>query len=162
MRVLTFSKYFPAKHPKAGRPTFFVEKIFSALTHIIPSPTITPDFNWAQFQDCDLPKYHTIRAGNRWKVGDKFSARVWSGAPYRSKQTEFAQIEVKDAIPFQIDYAGYWLNDKYLEYEQLIQVAKNDGLSPLEFIDWFEIHPKKQALGFTGQVICWKPGLYNL
>lgn len=31
-------------------------------------------------------KHHTIRAGNRFKTGDYFSPRVWSGSPYNSKQ----------------------------------------------------------------------------
>lgn len=34
-------------------------------------------------------KYHTIRAGNRFKKGDYFSPRIWTDKPYASKQYQF-------------------------------------------------------------------------
>lgn len=110
------------------------------------------------------PKGHTIRAGHRFKAGDKFSPRIWSGVPYRSKQLilapdtlivntfDFVIINVsKDHAHFTlscpardliINTAGFYLND----------LAKNDGLSREDLLAWFK-YPK----GFKGQVICWDP-----
>lgn len=33
-RVITFSRFFPKTHPKAGNPTFFVEKFWKGLQQI--------------------------------------------------------------------------------------------------------------------------------
>lgn len=44
-------------------------------------------------------KEHTIRKGKRWKVGDKFSPRIWSGKPYKSKQIILApDTEIKQVF----------------------------------------------------------------
>lgn len=165
MRVLTFSRSYPAKHPKSGQPTHFVEQIWKSFYKDGVCPDEVSGWINAYMKVMDVAsfnavgkKHHTIRAGNRWKPGDKFSARVWSGLPYRSKQVEFAQIEVKEVHSFRIDYAGYWLNDQYVKYEQLCTIARNDGLEPIDFIDWFEIHPKK-VTEFRGQIISWSDNL---
>jgi hypothetical protein len=31
MKVITFSRTYPSYHPKAGQPTYFVEKVWSSL-----------------------------------------------------------------------------------------------------------------------------------
>lgn len=162
MKVLTFSRYYPKGHPKAGQFTFFVEKIFAGLApSIIPDPLIIPGFIWAQFQDCRLPKHHTIRAGARFKAGDMASLRIWSDKPYRSKQLEFAQVEVKKVWSIEI-----WLSDQItiglpeiagvqLRMLPLCVVAENDGLECSDFEAWFRLHPKKKGKVFAGQIICW-------
>ncbi|WP_315823031.1 hypothetical protein [Paraflavitalea speifideaquila] len=107
------------------------------------------------FQDyvCDLPKAHTIRAGNRWKAGDLASLRVWTGRPYNSKQIEFAQVEVKKT--WDISIADDFLHlgngiSGFNEDHPLIQlIAKNDGLSPTDFISWFQ--PQKYPLIFMAR-----------
>lgn len=88
-KIITFSRNFPVKHLKAGQPTYFVEKIWEQIG--LPEKEFSfnlPD-EYCNFlrQDSDLiwQKSHTIRSGHRWKVGDTFSPRVWSGNPYRSK-----------------------------------------------------------------------------
>jgi hypothetical protein len=155
MKVLTFSRHFPKGHPKATQPTFFVEKIFAGLTpSITPDPLIIPGFIWAQFDDCKLPKHHTIRAGSRFKPGDMASLRVWSDKPYRSKQVEFAQVEVKKVWEIEIG-AFWWIDNRILEHDQVMNLAKNDGLAYDDFVNWFNIHPKKKEQVFTGQIICW-------
>jgi hypothetical protein len=96
MRVITFSKFYPAYHEKRGCPTHFVEKIWKYLYDL---PGMSWDVGEYQQQHDNhfgpeqvisvhqfAPKLHTIRAGNRWKPGDVFSPRVWSGRPYASKQ----------------------------------------------------------------------------
>ena len=155
-KVLTFSRVFPAYHPRKGEETQFVGQIWNALKVLqLPLPKIeelSPNF-----LDTILPmreigcKYHTIRAGHRFKVGDKFSPRVWSGKPYASKQITIAQdIEVKKVWYFDIDplTGNYLLNGVEQNLAQLKEIATNDGLEIDDFECWF---PKS----FRGQIICW-------
>src|SRR3989304_2910881 len=103
-RIITFSTTFPSYHPRRGELTYFREKLligFGLSGYDMKSFPITLDYKsekewwWA--------KYHTIRAGNRWKVGDMFSPRVWSGKPYNSKQIIIApDIEVMKIWDFEI------------------------------------------------------------
>lgn len=103
-KVITFSRFFPAYHPKAGQPTFFVEKIWA---HLLLTCKMFPEDCEAfltherckgmfdlkkvnEFMFANTPKIHTIRAGSRWKKDDQFSPRVWSGKPYYSPQITFA------------------------------------------------------------------------
>lgn len=139
-RVITFSKTFPAYHPKAGQPTHFVEKLWKCF-----GINALEDFT---------PKCHTIRAGHRWKVGDKFSPRVWSGKPYRSPQIIFSKdIEIKKVWDFEIKptekYARYYVNGKEMVCTDFAKLAMNDGLDPGDFEDWF------QYKAMQGQIICW-------
>lgn len=166
MRVLTISRHFPTNHRRAAQPTFFVEKIMACLADQVPGWKMKNDFvmyDWHEYFNCTMPKGHTIRAGARWKAGDTASLRVWSGKPYRSKQVEFAQVEVKKMYPFiihqvggetlwQIPGVGCGNFDSTCSGLQLI--ARNDGLECDDFVNWFKIHPKNKD-GFTGQVISW-------
>lgn len=157
-RVITFSTKFPSTHPKKGEPTFFVEKMYNSLylLKVVPKP-LEDIFNFK----IKAQKHHTMRSGNRWKVGDKFSPRIWSGMPYKSKQIVIDRdIEIKKIFDvtvksrledgerlFQVSINGKTLNTK----EQYAELAKNDGLSETELLDWFW-NPKKP---FVGQIICW-------
>lgn len=105
-KVLTFSRVYPSYHPKAGQPTYFVEKIVKSLHWDRPHPPvdIRADFDSDIYINVQ-PKHHTIRAGHRWKVGDWFRPVVWGNdinpksgrsGPYHSKQIIFApDIQVK-------------------------------------------------------------------
>lgn len=184
MKVMTFSRFFPAYHPRKGEPTYFMERIwkqiktgnhrdgeYSINTNV---PRQMKDGHWQlphlwRDQMCDdefFPKFHTIRAGNRWKVGDKISARVWTDKPYQSKQHEFAQLEVKKTWPIEVEvfktfgYAIYvgklyvcdWeinTGNNYLPY-----LATNDGLTKEDFLSWFKLDNEK-PMPFSGQIICW-------
>lgn len=98
-----------------------------------------------------IPKHHTIRAGHRWKVGDKFSPRVWSGKPYRSKQIQFApEIEVQKIWRFEIDSHAVYLDGCYMPADTVGICANNDGLSFVDLMHWLR-YPRH----FTGQIICW-------
>jgi len=165
MKVITFSRFYPAYHPRKGEPTEFIEKIWKGVyedSSDVPFPHELAGV-WSAYCEMDnlIPKYHTIRAGNRWKVGDWFSPRVWSGKPYKSKQIEFAPpIQVKKVWELEIEVGKkYWffkLNGEDIsnekenfnidEFTELL--AKNDGLLLSDFLNWF---PKS----FTGQIICW-------
>lgn len=174
MRVITFSTKFPKYHPRAGEETMFIEKIWKGLktsdrrdgeyTIWSKHPRLMKAGYWQlphvwsdKMNDKKFtPKFHTIRAGDRWKVGDFFSPRIWSGRPYASKQIVIAPpIEIKKI--WQVEISGEELRKtvgiihSYSIYQTLIplaDVAKNDGLSIEDFINWF---PKN----FVGQIICW-------
>jgi hypothetical protein len=170
MKVLTFSRHFPKGHPKEGQATCFVEKTLRTLS--------IPDYwdkfyEWNEEKPIELlkefaskfyyptigEKHHTIRSGSRLKADDMASLRVWSGAPYRSKQIEFAQVEVKHTWDIEIYATGFILEMKVsgvlLDKEGQERVALNDGLNLIDFYNWFKIHPKKTGLRFTGQIISW-------
>jgi hypothetical protein len=173
MRVITFSRYFPKGHPKAGQPTYFVEKIWKGLWDKEESGHNPIYPQWMNYDQAfpvtyDIkenihnhqPKWHTIRAGNRWKVGDQYSPRVWSGRPYASKQIEFAPpITIEKIWEFGISKDDYFLRDesgviKSVGFNRLIEIAQNDGLGADDFEAWFAIHPKKGVATFTGQILC--------
>jgi hypothetical protein len=172
MKVLTCSRYFPKGHPRQTQPTFFVEQILNA---ILPreingvvnrddiSPAILPYLNDFVLLDGRTNKHHTIRAGSRFKPGDMASLRVWSDKPYRSKQIEFAQVEVKKVWRIEIwpligrnMFIGFpVIPGKEMRVIPLCDVATNDGLECNDFIDWFAIHSKKSEDIFRGQIISW-------
>lgn len=150
-KVIMFSRVFPVYHPKAGEPTNFVEKIWTSLEDY-DKIKFHKDLKSAYLSESFSPKYHTIRAGHRFKVGDVFSPRVWAGKPYRSKQLKIANdLEVKQVYDFELrkgDF-NYYLNGKLLKIDQLKEVAKNDGLHIDDFECWFN------SADFDGQIICW-------
>ena len=156
-KVITFSRVFPKYHPKAGQPTYFVEQIYNSLfskNNLMDYP------KGLDIEDTIMGvKKHTIRNGNRWKVGDKFSPRVWSGNPYNSKQIILCEdLEVKKVFDFEIKIVevdgGFasigFLNEKRVSPDFLMEIAENDGLILEDFLAWFQF-PKS----FKGQVICW-------
>lgn len=188
MKVITFSRFFPVKHPRAGEPTYFVEKLLLGLLEVrqfsigkccelareAGFPESHPMYYIDGIRSCQYgPKHHTIRAGNRWKVGDQFSPRVWSGKPYQSKQVQFAPpITIEKIWEFSIiDEDGYrWFcigDQKYrADYRRgwhahykLIDIAKNDGLDLDSFMDWFMMNPNKDGQLFTGQILCWNKNI---
>jgi hypothetical protein len=188
-RVITFSRVFPTYHPKKGEPTYFVEKLskgfpeYSADDFIaLPSDPHKGLFNlivlaidkWMEL----APKYHTIRSGSKWKVGDKFSPRVWSGKPYSSKMITIApDIEIKKVWDITIttqdddgenDWSFIEINgksytvysDEYLS-DTIKELAKNDGLSTTDLFEWFKLDRSRTQREngedkiFKGQIISW-------
>jgi len=159
-RVITFSRYFPSYHPRKGEDTFFVEKILNGIGEKMQSGIVDLNLlskevrsivnDFVLLCSSEDIKSHTIRAGNRWKVGDKFSPRVWSGNPYRSKQITIAP-DITIANVFDVEFLGFtkWVNGKVLNNYELAELAKNDGLNIYDFNNWFN------KLPFVGQVICW-------
>ena len=165
-KVLTFSRTYPAYHPKKGQPTNFIEKIWLSLISegiISTSKAIElskntgiGDFTMNNIRSIDLLlKNHTIRAGQRFKVGDKFSPRVWSGKPYQSKQIIIApDIEVKKTWDFEsVSDGTFLLNGKYVDVTSS-NIPENDGLNTDDFLDWFPVGKE-----FKGQIICWNENI---
>ena len=180
-KVLTFSRQFPAYHPKAGQPTGFIESIVNSgvigcpefdtgssidLLKLNPNLKWQVVFEYAKTWNTTIAafgngKHHTIRAGHRFKAGDWFSPRVWSGQPYQSKQIIIAPpIQVKKVWDFEIcddgriQIDGKTIFDPDFQFaelnKRLIEISVNDGLSVVDLLSWFK-HPKS----FTGQIICW-------
>lgn len=158
-KVITFSRVFPKYHPKAGQPTYFVEKVYKSLfiMKCVP-PELATDFNFAVMNDENYKaKHHTIRNGNRWKVGDKFSPRVWSGKPYNSKQIILSDdVKIEKIFNIKIEVEGNfhtaYIDGKNVNQETMEIVAMNDGLSLSELYNWFN-------KSFEGQIICWSDAI---
>lgn len=185
-RIITFSREYPKYHPKAGQPTYFVEKFYNSLGDIIPrrkcgyyyiqSCGLNPNLDngtklrfydsvKSEITDC---KHTTIRAGHRWKVGDKFSPRVWSGKPYNSKQITIApDIEVVKVWDFELTASLWWdecrakINGLNIELYEFEQLSYNDGLSAKDMLLWLagpNLADSKRK-PFNGQIICWNPNI---
>jgi hypothetical protein len=159
-KVITFSRQYPSYHPKKGEPTFFVEKFYNSLY----SKNNLMDYPEGLTVDDSITgmKHHTVRAGHRFKVGDYFSPRVWSGVPYKSKQIILAPDTLIrktwhfDIIGTDFSLSGRLENALTGEGFDLSELAKNDGLDGPDFFDWFCDSPdfrKKEE--FHGQIICW-------
>lgn len=156
-KTITFSTHFPAKHPKAGQPTYFVEKICKGLISL-DLYFKESEFNADYFNSMDhAPKWHTIRSGQRFKAGNMFSPRIWSKAPYRGPQITIApNLEIKKVWPIEILNRKVFINGVYYgQYSfgyndpNILKLAINDGLSLEDFDGWFG------AEFFHGQIICW-------
>lgn len=176
-RVITFSRNFPKGHARAGEPTYFMEKIWKSLLERgqpmisgIGNNDLSYDYFNNHQQELQTKK-HTIRRGHRWKAGDVFSPRVWSGVPYRSRQIIIApDIKIVRADKIQILSTGeininvqafFYINGRLFDFLDgkreniyLTDLAKNDGLSREDFISWFGIGLAKQKT-FSGQIIIW-------
>jgi len=168
-RVLTFSRVFPSYHPRAGEPTYFVEKIWESQIRLLEislsrccelsRETGIGNYTMNSIRKIDFePKYHTMRAGHRWKVGDWFSPRVWSADPYRSKQIQFSpDIQIKQVWDFEFTFDDlvYIGNELYAyssSHEALEKLASNDGLTQADLLAWFN-------KPIEGQIICWNENI---
>jgi len=166
MKDIKFSRVFPAYHPQAKQPTDFVEKIWKQLlssfdSEVHKAAILDLRFFYLDPHDRELwdvskidsmsNKSHTIRKGHRFKAGEYFAPKVWTGKPYRSKTYQFAPaIEIKKVFDFKIKNNQVLIDDKLYATLDLNRVAKNDGLRLCDFFDWFQF-PKE----FEGQIICW-------
>ncbi len=138
--ILTLCRVFPVTHYRAGEPTDFEGKLKSG------EKKHTIRYNAKNVWD---ERYKGIASGAKY-----LSVREWTGRPYNSEQREFAQYEKiglqhitmtydsSDAVP------QAWVDDKKVPVEVL---AKNDGLSVEEFVEWFFGSSKSNV--FEGVVI---------
>lgn len=176
MRVITFSTKFQSKHPRKGEPTYFVEAILTQLGIDYTNHDyflllkelnnkFTDDQLYLFFQELSeniQPKSHTIRASHRFKEGDFFSPRVWSGKPFATPQIIFAPpVEIKKIYTISI-YRGNdvkirrGLSTYFCSYMSpgFDTLCKNDGLSVIDLYDWF-----KMPCRFDGKIICWNENI---
>lgn len=169
-RVLTFSRQYPVGHPKAGEPTWFVEKIVSNLMQTNQEYFMSHARELIDAQYLDPRKFfevgqkgHTCREGHHWQVGDKFSPRIWTFQPYRSKQLAIGpDVEVVAVWNMFVEATGaVFINGEHVVphdangHLDLADVAHNDGLSVADFIAWIISPCVLKGREFDGQIICW-------
>jgi len=163
--VLSFSTVFPSHHPRKGEPTYFVQKIWKGLVEEPDDALYSHDVagHWSVYKEIHntiKPKFHTLRAGNRFKVGDFFLPRIWSGKPYCSKQFSiWNPIQVRKTWDVKITIEKFTF-ELLLEGKlpkDLEEIAINDGLSVYDFIYWFRY--KKSHFEMDGQIICWNDSI---
>lgn len=161
-KVLILSRTFPSYHKRKGEPTHFVEKFLNSLPNnegLYEIEDLNPNITkiTEEFWETIEMNYHklglkltTIRRGNRFKTGDKFSPRVWSGKPYRSKMIKIAKdVVVFKTWEFEIKNGLFYVDGKVTLPEHISTV---DGFKYIDdFLDWFRF-PNE----FKGQVISWK------
>jgi len=157
MKVITFSTRFPKGHPSAGAFTFFPELIWAGLpiddgqleAAIKPyKDVVCLQIVQQMRQNGKRAKLHTIRAGDRWKVGETFQPRVWQFEPYRSKQLDFCPpLTLTHVQGFVFDGLQYH-TAKPINDTALRRLAANDGLTVDEFKAWF-------TEPFAGQILSW-------
>lgn len=179
-RIITFSTSFPKGHPRAGQPTWFIEALWK---HFYPNGVpnklfneVESAFGIGEFWGFNtvfptiIPKIHTIRRGHRWKAGDHASLRVWSGKPYNSKQVVIVEhdVEIVKTYKFRKQGRSIFVDGKRIllinatighgtikQQTDLRQIAQNDGLSLVDFMDWFN------KPNFSGQIICFSDPQYK-
>ena len=123
MKVLMLANEFPSFHPMRGKPTGFAEKFLRG------------------------EKIHTCRLNAEvfWKTGDIVSVRRWTGKAYQSVQTVIAEPVALRVVPVTIEFTrNGWL---FVTLDGLKldsrEFAKNDGLSFIDFLNWFFPRRKK-------------------
>ncbi|NRT11511.1 hypothetical protein [Flavobacterium sp. 14A] len=177
-KVITFSRTFQKGHPREGEKTNFVEKFWNSFNFELEkneelihtqdlfdlwdlNPGLKFGFVLSDFLKTvdnqvriTTKKNHTIRSGNRFKKGDFFSPRVWSGKPYNSKQIIINEDTlITDVYDFEIlENSKIYINQVWIASfgsENCSIIAENDGLDSVDFQNWFS------KLPFKGQIICW-------
>lgn len=130
--VLIVSRAFPMTHPRAGEPTNFIPNILAKI------------------------KKHTIRSNYElWKQrvaevqrGEAvISVRVWTADPYRSKQQQIEELQFRQDSQIGVEKliitdSLYTVVPEDNDYQctsiPLKTLAVNDGLKPIDFMDWFD------------------------
>jgi hypothetical protein len=138
--ILTLCKAFPATHRKAGQPTGFENKLNAG------EKIHTIRYNAKDVWD---DRYKGIASGRKY-----LSVREWTGRPYNSIQREFARFDKIGLQKIGMTYGAsdtfphIWIDGKEVSIEK---VAKNDGLSVEDFVEWFFGNSKSNT--FSGVVI---------
>jgi len=174
MKVITFSRKFPAHHPRAKQLTFFAEKFWqSMIDNDKTAKAFAPfkakyrkEFGFTTdgqgWQEPHIAKHHTIRKGHRWKKGDSFSPRVWGeninpksgkSGPYQSKQITIGpDTEITEVYDFRITKKGeIFLGETEIHLPELRIIARNDGFENSDDLEHWFANVKE----FDGQIICW-------
>lgn len=134
---LMIAQQFPVGHPKRGEPTHFIDKIRSG------------------------EKIHTIRANYPlWKKRfDEINAgraclslRIWTGQPRKSPQEEIFRFDKSHGIGIErleftdSQFNMMTVNGQYCFANIETSIAKHDGLSFVDFRDWFKQYDLSEPL----------------
>ena len=170
--VITLSQVFPTWHKRAGEPTKFRAAFLSGQTC---SKCKKRNHAMCTSECFSVLKIHTIRANyplwlkriTEVQQGKAvLSVRQWSGKPYRSPQIEITRLTVKHGVGIQkvVFYRTEWYDDDNkchycydvtLDNDKGINIddiARNDGLNPIDFIEWFDRDICKQKLDDDGRI----------
>lgn len=183
-RILTFSRTFPAYHPRKGEPTFFVEAI---LTQLEIDYTSYNYFDWLVKNNSEIdssflenfmdsfkqniqPKSHTIRNHAKpIKVSEFINPKCWAGKPYNKTkegywQIKFApDIEVKKTWDFEIevddDYTCFLIDNKpfcEMNSKMTTNTGQLDYLAKNDGLNTLDLlYWFKHPSPFSAQIICW-------
>jgi len=162
-KVIILSPTFPKYHQRAGQRTHFIEKFVRSFKWIESLKgkgvhTDYPEFDYDLANSWNLaPKFHTIRAGHRWREGQWFSPRMWSASPYRSKQRIICiDLQIVKIYRFEIKSNGLYLDGKKIGLTAQ-EISMNDGFERyIDMLDWIQ-YPKD----FEGQILFWVDPKYN-
>lgn len=183
-KKITFSRTFPAYHPRKGEPTYFVEAILTQLNIkyksyeyylwlIENNPKIGAAFLqdfWISLMKNVPPKSHTIRQHKRpLKIGEFINPNCWAGKPYNKTKEGFWQIKFAPDVlvkkTWSIDIRPYFVNDKLGGVSAILindcfcfdwlKLASNDGLSEFELCEWF----KPSLPIYKANIICWNENI---
>ncbi len=157
-KVIIFSTTFPAHHPLAGSPTYFVDQFLNSLNRwpqaenktVINAELISTIY----FGNTLHCKHHTIRQGQRFKVGEFFSPRIWSGKPYASKQiTICSPVRIEQIYNIEFDGQAFYIESNICKYPTVLKLASADGFLP--YYDFLDAFTSWFTAPFKGQIICW-------
>jgi hypothetical protein len=141
--VLGFKQKFPW-----GEPTYFREKILYGVGKVI---WLTPR------QIKKYPKIHTIRAGTRWKSGDKihmaYGVRSKNYEQFNKGIPELEVVKSVQKIEMILEpgclLVTVSIDGRFLGLGEIEKLAINDGFPDInDFFEWFN-------KDFTGQIIHW-------
>lgn len=187
-KVITFSRTFPAYHPRAGKPTYFVEQFWNSFNiksmgeefifhnDLIDLMALNPklkgyssiliDFtkslkNQVKFLD---KKNHTIRAGHRFKKGDFFSPRVW-GTDINPKSGRSGPYHSKQIILApDTEILEVWditINEwtSVCVDGKFLSVHQDIELAHNDGLKVEDFFNWFSKMPFEGQIICWKENI---
>lgn len=117
--VLIVSEHFPATHPRAGEPTYFVDSILYG----IKKTTFRENYELWEKRVSEVNQGKAI-----------ISVRVWTGKPYNSKQKEVIKLNHVGVIKIDEKIWKMLIRNKH----NLELIASHDGLTSEEFLSWFE------------------------
>lgn len=138
--IVSLCRVFPKGHRKAGEATDFEAKVKDGRK--IHTIRYNGNDAWAK-------RYKDIKEGRKY-----LSLRQWTGRPYNSEQREIAKVEKIGLQKVTMTYSSVdslpqvWIDGKPQDIEA---VAKNDGMTVEEFVDWFFGNSKENI--FEGVVI---------
>lgn len=157
--VLVVSWRFPMTHSKRGKLTHFAEKITNTVNNSEQTKSHRGNATIKK------RKIHTIRLNyDRWKHnidkikkgGYQLSVREWENAPYRSKQRRVLDTENVDYQRITMSFDPEEGVRAVIDGKRMTDIdllAKNDGLTKKEFIEWFFGENPTEKKLITGIII---------
>ena len=122
--VITVSRHFLKAHTRSGQPTNFVSGILGqSKIH-----TIRANFEfWSE-------RIQEVQEGRAI-----LSIRYWTGKPYNSSQAVVIDLDSSHGVGFEKMQIATSIGTVRVNgtYHAIGKVAKADGLTTIDFLDWF-------------------------